>query len=74
MSKVLKMKREISAKAFVDLGHSGVTHAGTVVVLADGDVMTELRRAGVIGKNDGLTILGSALAGMAQEFVFDLAF
>ncbi len=74
MSKVMKMKSEISMKAFTDLGHSGVTHAGAVVSLADEATMTELRRAGVVGPNDGLTLIGSALAGLAQEFVFDLAF
>lgn len=74
MNKVLMMKRSISEKAFVNLGHAGVTHAGAVVVLADAETMTELRRAGVIGSNDGLTIIGSAVAGMAQEFVYDLAF
>lgn len=74
MSKVLEMKRAISAKAFVDLGHAGVTHVGQVVVLADAQVLAELRIHGVIGNEDGLTLLGSALAGMAQEFVYDLSF
>ncbi len=74
MSKVLKMKRALSAKAFTDLGHAGVTRIGAVVQLQDASSLAELRVHGVIGENDGLTLIGSAVAGMAQEFVFDLAF
>ncbi len=74
MSKVLKMKRSISEKAFIALGHSGRTAIGQVVSLRDASAMAELRREGVVGENDGLTIIGSGVAAMAQEFVYDLAF
>lgn len=74
MNKVLQMKNAISEKAFIALGHSGRVAIGGVVQLRDADVMVELRRAGIVGHNDGLTIIGSGVAAMAQEFVYDLAF
>lgn len=74
MNKVLKMKRALSAEAFITLGYAGVTKIGSVVSLADGEVLAELRVHGVIGENDGLTIIGSGVAAMAQEFVYDLVF
>jgi hypothetical protein len=74
MSKLAMMKRSVSVDAFSALGRAGVTHAGRVVVLADESAMIELRRAGVVGKGDGLTVVGSALAVLASEAAFAAMF
>jgi sugar (pentulose or hexulose) kinase len=74
MSKIAMMKREIGQEAFRALGLAGVTHSGAVVVLADGDAMARLRGAGVVGPNDGLTIVGSGLAMQAQKLIEDELF
>ncbi len=68
--RIRAMRRAIGETAFRALGLAGVTHAGAVVVLSDEAVMTALRVHGVVGSNDGLTILGSGLAGMAQEAMY----
>lgn len=74
MNKVQAMRAAIGEKAFEALGYAGVTHAGSVVVLADETVMTALRVHGVVGPNDGLTIVGSGVAMRAQAYVEDLLF
>lgn len=74
MGKVHAMRRAIGQDAFEALGHAGVVHSGQVVVLADGEVMTVLRREGVIGPNDGLTVLGSGVAMLASAHVMDMLF
>jgi hypothetical protein len=74
MSKVKAMRNKLSAQAFTDLGFTGVITIGGVVRSRNESSMIEFRNAGVVGPNDGLTIIGSAVAGMAQAFVEDIAF
>lgn len=74
MGKVQAMKKAIGADVFEKLGYAGATHAGRVVVLADDAAMTVLRREGVVGENDGLTIVGSGVAMLAQKHVEDMLF
>lgn len=74
MNKVQAMRAAIGERAFEALGYSGVTHSGAVVVLADETAMTALRVHGVVGPNDGLTIVGSGVAMRAQAHVEDLLF
>lgn len=74
MSKVQAMRAKLSATAFTDLGFAGVTRIGSVVRSRNESSMIEFRNAGVVGDNDGLTIIGSAVAEIAQGFVEDLAF
>jgi hypothetical protein len=74
MTKIQAMRAAIGEAAFEALGYSGKVHAGAVVCLADVAVMDALRVHGVVGANDGLTILGSGLAMRAQAHVEDMAF
>jgi hypothetical protein len=74
MSKVQAMRKRLSEKAYTDLGFAGVTTIGGVVRSRNESSMIEFRKAGVVGPNDGLTIIGSAVAGMAQAFIEDIAF
>jgi len=74
MSKVQNMKQAIGMDVFRALGLAGDDKIGYVVRLADERTMTALRVHGVIGKNDGLTILGSALAAQARAQILDELF
>ena len=67
MSKVQAMRAAIGDEAFRALGFAGVVRVGAVVVLADEAAMTALRVHGVIGRHDGLTVVGSILAEMARD-------
>lgn len=74
VTKIQAMRAAIGDEAFEALGRAGVTHAGAIVQLQDLAAMTVLRREGVVGPNDGLTILGSGVAMRAQAYVEDLLF
>jgi hypothetical protein len=74
MSKVQAMRAAIGDEAFRALGFAGVVRVGAVVVLADEATMDVLRVHGVIGKRDGLTLVGSILAEMARGAVEDAMF
>ena len=65
--KVETMRGSLSAVALAALGLVRSDRIGAVVQVRDLAVMTELRKAGVVGENDGLTIVGSGLVGELQE-------
>ncbi len=74
MTKVQAMRAAIGAEAFNALGFTRSSRIGAVVQLQSLAVMRTLRVHGVIGENDGLTIVGSALAAQAQAAVEDSLF
>lgn len=74
MTKIQAMRAALSETAIEKLGHSRFDRIGAPVQIFDLAVMTELRVHGVVGPNDGLTVVGAALAGRLQAEVFDKAF
>lgn len=74
MSKVAMMRKALSADALEVLGLAGSSTIGHVIQSDRPGVMVEFRKCGVVGRNDGLTIVGSALAGIVQAEVMDALF
>ena len=73
MTKIEQMRKALSADAREALAVAKSDNIGTVVE-AGPSVLLELRMHGAIGERDGLTILGSGLAGRLQAEKLDLLF
>lgn len=74
MNKIDAMQLKLSESALERLSLTGRDYIGAVVQIDDEAVMTELRVHGVIGEDDGLTVLGSALAGRLQAQALEAMF
>lgn len=74
MTKIQAMRSALSTEALAVLSLAGSDKIGFVVQSGNESVMTELRKVGVIGERDGLTILGSGLAGRLQEEALNALF
>lgn len=73
MSKIQQMRTALGAEALAALAGTRGEHAGAIV-LAPVGVLAELRVHGAIGERDGLTVLGSGLAGRLQAELLDSLF
>lgn len=78
MSKIEAMRKALSAEAIDALSGLAGEYPGFVVerpLRACGErVMIELRKVGVVGDNDGLTVIGSGLAGRLRAERLDALF
>ncbi len=76
-SKIEAMRRALSSEALAALLAARDSHQGTVVTSGrpvSRALLAELRIHGAIGERDGLTVIGSLLAGRLQHEAFEAAF
>ena len=81
MNKIQAMKAKLSGEARQALAELGCEHIGYVVRMKPTMnpivarlVLADLYRVGVIGANDGLTIMGSGVAAQLREELFEASF
>lgn len=79
MNKIEQMRKALSPSTLADLAKQGGEYPGFVVQInpAQPDkarALAELRVHGVIGENDGLTILGSGLVARLKAELLDALF
>lgn len=72
-SKIEMMRKALSDRALVCLAGQRFDYPGGVVQ-GEASLLAEMRMHGVIGENDGLTLLGSGLAGRVQAELLDALF
>ncbi len=78
MTKIETMRRVLSPEALAALAGMRGDYPGAVVsngrIPVRAAVLAELRIHGAIGENDGLTLMGSGLAGRLQAELLDELF
>lgn len=78
MNKIETMKRKLSSGSLAVLAGLGGETPGYVVTAptypVSAAVLAELRDAGVIGPNDGLTVIGSGLVAKLRAELLDSLF
>jgi hypothetical protein len=76
MGKIEAMRKALSAEALRALAEAGSPNQGFVPTghAVTPEVLAEFRARGVVGLRDGLTMIGSLLAGRLIEELYDARF
>lgn len=81
MNKIKAMRAALSSEARQALAELGFEHIGFIVrmkptmpPIVARRILAELYDAGVIGANDGLTIMGSGVAAQLRHELFEASF